>query len=92
MYRICNPSIKTQNIGKSTHFRIIKNGYIPGHKDNKATVIQSETTPEIRMAPPNSSSTPFRTPRSVRHGRRTNPLFESPTLAHEGNNEDRILG
>ena len=76
----------------NTNLRYITNDIFPGHTENKASVISSETTPEIRMAPPNCSSTPFRTPRSVRHGRRTNPLIGSPALPNDVDNEDRILG
>ena len=58
---------------------------------NGKSPLSSEITPHTRMEPPNCSSTPFRTPRSVRRGRRSNLLFGSPALSHQST-EDRILG
>ena len=52
----------------------------------------SEITPQLRMEAPNCSSTPFRTPRSVRHRRRPNAFVKSPPLAFKSSNEDKILG
>ena len=59
--------------------------------NNGKSPISSEITPQVRMDPPNCSSTPFRTPRSVKRGRRSKPLFGSPALPYQST-EDRILG
>ena len=58
---------------------------------NEKSSVSSEITPQVRMEPPNCSSTPFRTPRSVRRGRRSKHLFGSPALPYQST-EDRILG
>ena len=58
----------------------------------KTSPLSSEVTPHVTMEPPNCSSTPFRTPRSIRRGRRNNPFIGSPALPCQGSNEDRILG
>ena len=59
--------------------------------NNRKSPISSEITPQVRMDPPNCSSTPFRTPRSVKRGKRSKPLFGSPALPYQST-EDRILG
>ena len=58
---------------------------------NGKSPVSSEITPQVRMDPPNCSSTPFRTPRSVRRGSRSKHLFGSPALPYQSS-EDRILG
>lgn len=83
----------TNIIGKihSNTETVTKDSEINAVSENQMSPIPLANTPQVAMAPPHCSSTPFRTPRSVKRGRRHNTIVTSPASS-TNHSEDRILG